>query len=90
MQLSLIDLQLFVAIAELLNLTKAAKRCSLSLPAASSRIRSLELQSSCRLLERRARGVELTAAGEAFAVHAKTMLLQAASLEAALEPYADR
>jgi DNA-binding transcriptional LysR family regulator len=88
MQLSLTDLRLFVAVAELGNLTRAAERCHLSLPAVSNRIQALEEQARCRLLERQARGVALTAAGELFAAHARGMLLEADSLQAGLSAYA--
>lgn len=88
MQLSLTDLRLFVAVAELGNLTRAAERCHLSLPAVSNRIQALEEQARCRLLERQARGVALTAAGELFAAHARSMLLEADSLKASLGAFA--
>jgi DNA-binding transcriptional LysR family regulator len=88
MQLSLTDLRLFVAVAELGNLTRAAERCHLSLPAVSNRIHALEDQARCRLLERQARGVALTAAGELFAAHARSMLLEADSLSATLSAFA--
>lgn len=88
MQLSLTDLRLFVAVAELGNLTRAAQRCHLSLPAVSSRIQALEAQGRCALLLREARGVRLTPAGEAFARHARVMLLEADSLGATLHGFA--
>lgn len=88
MQLSLTDLRLFVAVAELGNLTRAAQRCHLSLPAVSSRIQAMEAQARCQLLVRQARGVQLTAAGELFARHARVMLLEADSLGNALGAFA--
>jgi len=88
MQLSLTDLRLFIAIAELSNLTKAAQRCHLSLPAVSQRVQAIEEQVRCRLLERGARGVRLTPAGDAFARHARVMLLEADSMAAALSGFA--
>lgn len=88
MQLSLIDLRLFVAVAELSNLTRAAQRCHLSLPAVSSRIRSMEAQARCQLLLRQARGVRLTAAGEQFARHARLMLLEAEAMDVAMGAFA--
>ena len=88
MQLSLTDLRLFVAVAELSNLTRAAQRCHLSLPAVSQRMQAIEEQARCRLLTRGARGVQLTAAGEAFARHARAMLLDADSLAATLGAFA--
>lgn len=88
MQFSVTDLRLFVAVAELLNLTRAAQRCHLSLPAVSNRIHAMEQQAGCRLLERQPRGVGLTAAGETFARHARVMLLEAESLDSALRDFA--
>lgn len=80
MQVSLGDLRLFIAVAELTNLTRAAERVHLSLSAASTRIRAMEAQAGVPLLERQPRGVKLTAAGETFAHHARQMLLQAEAL----------
>jgi DNA-binding transcriptional LysR family regulator len=88
MQLSLTDLRLFAAVAELANLTRAAARCHLSLPAVSQRIQAMERQAGCRLLAREARGVRLTAAGEAFARHARVMLLESEALGATLDAFA--
>ena len=88
MQLSLTDLRLFVAVAELGSLTGAAQRCHLSLPAVSQRMQAIEEQARCQLLVRGARGVRLTAAGESFARHARTMLLEADSMRASLGAFA--
>jgi DNA-binding transcriptional LysR family regulator len=89
MQFSAVDLRLFVAVAELLSLTRAAQRCHLSLPAVSNRIHAMERQAGCRLLERQPRGVRLTSAGETFARHARAMLLEADSLQSALRDFTD-
>ena len=89
MHLSLSDLRVFAAVAELLNLTRAAERCHLSLAAVSKRIQSIEETVHCRLFEREARGVRLTRAGDAFARHARAMLLEADSLSIELLHYAD-
>ena len=88
MQFSLSDLRLFIAVAEQRNLTRAADRCHLSLPAVSKRIQAIEEQARCRLFEREARGVRLTSAGEAFARHARAMLLEAESLNIELDSFA--
>ena len=90
MQLSLGDLRLFVAVAELANLTRAAERVHLSLTATSTRIRAIEVQVGLPLLQRQARGVKLTPAGKTFAHHARRMLLQADTLRNELwEEYGD-
>jgi DNA-binding transcriptional LysR family regulator len=88
MQLSLTDLRLFVAVAELSSLTRAADRCHLSVAAVSQRIQGMEEQVRCQLLVRGPRGVQLTAAGEAFARHARSMLLEADALGATLSAFA--
>lgn len=87
MHLSLGDLRLFTAVAELANLTRAAERVHLSLTAASTRVRAIEAQAGLPLLERQARGVKLTPAGEAFAHHARLMLQQAEALRSELQEY---
>jgi len=87
MQFSLTDLTLFVQVAESGSLTRAAERVHLSLAAASARVRALEEQAKLQLLYREARGVRLTAAGEAFAHHARRMLQQAEALRGDLREY---
>lgn len=76
MQFSLTDLGLFVHIAELENLTKGARRASLSPAAASARLKSLETQLNSRLFYRESRGVKLTPAGETLLRHARVILRQ--------------
>jgi len=88
MQLSLTDLRVFLTVADLCNLTQAAKRCNFSLPAVSQRIQAIEEQVRCQLLLRSARGVRLTAAGEAFARHARAMLIEADAMGASLSAFA--
>lgn len=88
MDYSLTDLRLFIAVAELLNLTRAAERSHLSLAAVSKRIQAIEAQARCRLLERQARGVRLTPAGDTFARYARVMLLEADSLNNSLRDFA--
>lgn len=88
MQLNLTDLRLVVAVAELGSLTSAADRCHLSLAAVSLRMKAIERKARCKLLVRGARGVQLTAAGEACARHARTMLIEAESMRASLSAFA--
>jgi DNA-binding transcriptional LysR family regulator len=87
MQFDLTDLRLYVLVAEELNLTRAAGRQHLSLAAASARIKALEQQAGLPLLVREARGVRLTAPGEAFLHHARGILRQAQQLRFDLQEY---
>lgn len=66
----LVDLRLFINIAEAGNLTRGAERTSLSPGAASLRIKNLEETLGTQLLLRRSAGVELTAAGKSLLAHA--------------------
>ncbi|AVQ79873.1 MULTISPECIES: LysR family transcriptional regulator [unclassified Variovorax] len=87
MLFDLTDLRLFVATAELGNLTRAAERQHLSLAAASARIKALETQAGLQLLQREARGVRLLPPGEAFLHHARLVLHQTEQLRADLLEY---
>lgn len=87
MHFDLNDLRLFVATAELGNLTRAAERQHLSLAAASARIKALETQCGLPLLSREARGVRLLPPGEAFLHHARLLLQQSNQLRAELLEY---
>jgi LysR family hca operon transcriptional activator len=76
-------LRYFVAIAEEGSLTLAAeKRLHTAQPSLSRQMRDLEQELGVTLMVRRARGVELTAAGRVFLDHARVALLQ---VEAASE-----
>ncbi len=73
----------FVAVAEAGSLTVAAERnLHTSQPSLSRQIRDLEEEVGAQLLRRTARGIELTAAGQAFLDHARVVLTQ---VEAATE-----
>lgn len=70
-------LRYFVAVAEEGSLSNAAeRRLHTAQPSLSRQIRDLELELGVTLLERRARGVELTRAGKVFLDHARLALLQ--------------
>jgi LysR family hca operon transcriptional activator len=82
-EMELRHLRYFVAVAEAGSLTVAAERkLHTSQPSLSRQIRDLEDEVGARLLTRRARGIELTAAGRAFLDHARLVLSQ---VEAATE-----
>ncbi|OZI42129.1 LysR family transcriptional regulator [Bordetella genomosp. 5] len=88
MRHDLTDLRLFVHVGETLNLTRAAERTFLSLPAASARIKNMEEAFKARLLIRQATGVALTPAGEVLLKHAHAVFRQLECLNADLQPYA--
>jgi LysR family hca operon transcriptional activator len=70
-------LRYFIAVAEEGSLTNAAeRRLHTAQPSLSRQIRDLELEVGTPLLERKARGIELTAAGRVFLDHARLALLQ--------------
>lgn len=79
-------LRYFVAVADAGSLTVAAEqKLHTSQPSLSRQIRDLEQEVGVQLINRSARGVELTSAGKAFLDHARTALLQVeAAKEAAL------
>ncbi|MCA8251465.1 LysR family transcriptional regulator [Burkholderia multivorans] len=65
------SLRLFIMVAELGSLTKAAERSSMTLSAASKRIAELERNTGCALLLRQPRGVALTPAGKGLLAHSR-------------------
>lgn len=88
MRLDLADLQLFLCIADAGSITAGAQRASLALASASERLRKMESAVGLALLERRARGVTTTEAGEALAHHARLILRQQDTLKGELQDYA--
>lgn len=66
----------FVAVAETLNLRKAAERLHISPPPLTVQIRDLEAEIGTELLARKSKGqrLELTDAGRVFLEHARRML----------------
>jgi len=70
-------LRYFIAVAEAGSLTVAAEeKLHTSQPSLSRQIRDLEEEVGAQLLIRRARGIDLTAAGRAFLDHARLVLSQ--------------
>lgn len=67
-------LRYFVAVAEDLSFTTAARRLNLSQPPLSMQIQKLEAEVGVPLLIRTSRRVELTAAGQAFLIEARLIL----------------
>src|SRR6476469_9171588 len=74
MRFDLVDLQLFIAVAETRSITRGAQRVYLALASASERIKGLEASLAVPLFKRGRRGVELTAAGESLLDHARLVI----------------
>ncbi len=70
-------LRYFVMTAEESNISRAAARLRLSQPAVSRQLRDLEQELGVDLFRREKSGLKLTAAGEAFLVHARDLLRRA-------------
>jgi DNA-binding transcriptional LysR family regulator len=68
------QLRTFVAVAELRHFARAAGLCNLSQPAVSHQIALLEEELGTKLLNRAARRVSLTVAGEVFLEEARRIL----------------
>lgn len=83
----LVDIALFINIAETNSLTHGAERSYLSVPAASTRIKNIEDRLGLKLLYRTRVGVDLTAAGETFLFHGRLVLQQIEHLRGNLQEY---
>jgi DNA-binding transcriptional LysR family regulator len=73
---SIRELECFVAVAEELSFTRAAKRLHLAQPPLSRHIQALESRLGTRLFDRSTRGVSITAAGRAFLQDTRSGLTQ--------------
>ena len=87
MLFDLTDLRLFIRIAELKSLTRAAERMHMSLAAASSRVKELEARFGVRLLYRENKGVQLSPAGETLLAHAQQFMQQVERLKSDMQQY---
>jgi DNA-binding transcriptional LysR family regulator len=70
-------LRYFIAVESNLNFSEASRRLRVAQPAISQTILDLEEELGVKLLLRTSRGVELTAAGNAFFAEAQAIMLRA-------------
>lgn len=78
-------LRYFLAVARFGSIREAAAHLRIAQSAVSRQIQNLEQDMRVRLLERNARGVSLTSAGEVLLYHAQEVAQQASRLDADLE-----
>jgi DNA-binding transcriptional LysR family regulator len=88
MHFDLVDLKLFIAVADSSSITRGADRVHLALASASARIKGLEAALGVSLLRRGRRGIELTAAGENLLEHARLIMHDVDALRGDLAAYA--
>ena len=75
--MNLKQLEYFIAVAESLSFTKAAKKCYISQTAITLQIQSLEKRLGVSLFIRDKHHVELTAAGKVYLNEARAILIRA-------------
>lgn len=83
--ISLRQLEYFVAVADLLGFRRAAKHCHVSQPALSVQIQQLETALGVKIFERDKRGVSLTGAGADLVERARRVLAEASEILSAAE-----
>ena len=88
MRFDLVDLRLFLLVAESGSITHGAELAGLALASASARIKGMEERLGVPLLERRRRGVVPTAAGQALLHHARAVQNQIEAMAGDLAAYA--
>jgi DNA-binding transcriptional LysR family regulator len=88
MRFDLVDLQLFLHVAEARSITHGAERANLALASASARINGMEEMIGVPLLVRDRRGVSLSPAGQCLVEHARLIVEQARRMRGELGSYA--
>ena len=74
MNITFRQLRVFVEVAQLASVTRAAQALHLTPPAVSMQIKEIESQVGLPLFDRQGRQISLSTAGEYFLVHARRML----------------
>jgi len=87
MRFDLTDLRLMLNVHETGTITAAARRCHITTASASERIKGMEDVLGVLLLNRSAKGVELTAAGRTLLHHATVVLQQMERMRGDLGQY---
>ncbi len=87
MHFDLVDLRLFLHVAEAGSITAGAARSGFALASASARVRGMEEQAGVPLLERGRRGVEPTPAGRTLLHHARLVTGQMERMRGELGEY---
>lgn len=85
--MNLRQLELFISIAESGSFSRGAENALLTQSTVSQHIAALESEVGLRLLDRTGRGAELTAAGEIFLGHARSVLAELATLRSSLASF---
>jgi DNA-binding transcriptional LysR family regulator len=88
MRFDLVDLRLFLHIADAHSITHGARRANLALASASERIRGMEKMLGVALLVRDRRGVSLSSAGQCLLEHARLIVQQEERMRGDLACYA--
>ncbi len=88
MRFDLVDLRLFLHVADSASITHGAERAHLALASASARIRGMEETLGVDLLKRGRRGVALTPAGQCLLDHARIVTQQVEAMRGDLGAFA--
>jgi DNA-binding transcriptional LysR family regulator len=88
MRFDLVDLRLFLHVADTASITHGAQRAHLALASASARIRGMEETLGVDLLKRGRRGVALTPAGQCLLDHARIVTQQVEAMRGDLGAFA--
>lgn len=86
--MTLEQLRIFAAVAQNLNMTRAAQELNLTQPSVSAAIAALEGRHGLRLFDRVGRSIELSEAGRAFLPEARGVLARAREAAQALDDLA--
>ncbi|CAM8652843.1 LysR Transcriptional regulator [Burkholderiales bacterium] len=86
-RIDLASLRLLLAVAQTGSITQAANQCHLALGAASARLRQLEEVLGVTLLERQARGTQLTEAGRLVTLRARAIEQELSQMGVELEDH---